>query len=202
MHPLISPELKAKDCRPWRTSIILKLLGSQVPFTLLLRRLKGLWKTKCPFQLIDLGHEFFIAKFEAEEDMMRILELGPWFLGTQYIAIMKWKPDFHPATARILTMATWIRFANLPMEYYDADILWQLGDKVGKPIRIDGVTLDQSRGRYARLCVEINMDKPLVHSINCGSFAQKVQYESLPTLCFLCGKVGHERKDCTIVLQK
>lgn len=192
----LPPALKEKACRPWRSSIILKLLGSQMNYNLFQRRLQGLWKSHGKFQLIDLGHEFFIAKFDNEEDMMRVLQLGPWFLGSQYLLTMKWHPDFHPATARITSMATWIRLANLPMEYYDSDVLWKLAAKVGKPIRIDAVTLAQSRGRFARICIEINTDKPLLHSINCGSFIQKVQYEGIPIICFRCGKLGHDTKEC------
>lgn len=195
---IIDSELKAKACKPWRTSIILKLMGSQMPLSVMVRRLSGLWKPKGGLQLIDLGHEFCIAKFELEEDMIQILESGPWFMGSQYIAMTKWRPDFHPATARILSMAVWIRFANLPMEFYDSDVLWQLARRVGKPVRIDAITLAQTRGRFARICVEINMDKALVHTINCGSFFQKVQYESLPLLCFQCGKLGHDRKECSL----
>lgn len=194
---ILPPELKAKVYRTWKTSIILKVVGSQIAFNLFQRRLQGLWKPKGSFQLIDLGHEFFIAKFEREEDMMLILGSGPWFLGSQYIATMKWIPDFHPATARILTMAVWIRLNNLPMEYYDSEVLWHLAKKVGKPVKIDAITLEQSRGRFARICVEINVDKPLVHSINCGSFQQKVQYEGLSLLCFRCGRVGHDQMSCS-----
>lgn len=193
---VIPPDLKDKVCKPWATSLILRLFGHQISLNLLQRRLKGLRKPKENFQLIDLGYDFCIAKFEQGQDMLQILETGPWFLGDQYIATMKWKPEFHPATAKIFSMAAWIRFANLPMKYYDANILWLMAKKVGRPIRIDAITLAQSRGRFARICVELDMERPLVHTINCGSFKQTVQYESLPVLYFQCGKIGHDRKEC------
>lgn len=98
--------------------------------------------------MIDLGYDFFVI-FWAEDDLDHVLEGGPWFVGGCYLAVQRWKPDFHPAFARISTMAVWVRFVDLPLEYYDKEALMALAVRVGKPIRVDSITLAQSRGRFA-----------------------------------------------------
>ena len=58
-------------------------------------------------------------------------------------------------------MAVWIRLEQLPIEYYHPDFLKHVGNKLGKLVKVDVVTSTAIRGRYARLCVQINMAYPL-----------------------------------------
>lgn len=39
--------------------------------------------------------------------------------------------------------------------------LHAIGDQIGKAVRVDGNTLTQERGKYARLCAEVDLTKPL-----------------------------------------
>ncbi|KAL0378545.1 UNVERIFIED_CONTAM: hypothetical protein Sradi_3160000 [Sesamum radiatum] len=57
------------------------------------------------------------------------------------------------------------RFPNLPIEYYDKDPLFQMGQKLGRPIKIDEHTYKQSKGRFARLCIEVDTANPLSTAI-------------------------------------
>lgn len=50
--------------------------------------------------------------------------------------------------------------------------------------------------RFARLCVEIDLEKPLVSKFQIGSLWQKVEYEGLHLICFECGRVGHIGEAC------
>lgn len=54
----------------------------------------------------------------------------------------------------------------------------------------------EARGRFARLCVQINFDKPLIKLIRIGGIEQMVQYEGINSLCFSCGRVGHRMEGC------
>ena len=85
----------------------------------------------------------------------------------------------------------WIRFNGLPIEYYDAEVLKEIGEAVGKVLRIDTHTASEARGHYARLCVQIDVDKPLITTVLIGKLEQQVMYEKIQKLCFNCGRVGH-----------
>ena len=85
----------------------------------------------------------------------------------------------------------WIRFNALPIEYYDVEVLKEIGEAVGKVLRIDTHTTSEARGRYARLCVQIDVDKPLITTVLIGKPELQVMYEKDQKLCFNCGRVGH-----------
>lgn len=75
-------------------------------------------------------------------------------------------------------------------------LLKEIGEVVGKVLRIDTHMALEARGRYARLCVQIDVDKPLITTILIGKLEQHVLYERIQKLCFRCGRVGHRRESC------
>lgn len=52
-------------------------------------------------------------------------------------------------------------------------------------------TLLQDIKTYARLCVEVNLFKPLLVMFSIKGRTYKVKYEWLHLLCLKCGKFGH-----------
>lgn len=44
--------------RPWRMSVIIKLVGRSIGYQFLLRRLQTMWRVQGPFALIDLSNDF------------------------------------------------------------------------------------------------------------------------------------------------
>lgn len=53
---------------------------------------------------------------------------------------------------------------------------------------IDAYTAIESRGSYARLCVQINMEKPLTKCVRVGRINQQVLYEGI--------RLGHKQEQC------
>jgi hypothetical protein len=63
-------------------------------------------------------------------------------------------------------------------------------------LKIDAQTAIESRGKYARICVQVNLDDPLIQAMRLDNFYQSVIYESLYLLCFSCGRLGHRKGNC------
>ena len=90
----------------------------------------------------------------------------------------------------------WIRFLELPIELYNSYILPQLAAKIGIVLKVDYHTLMGDKGKYARVCVQIDLNRPLIKTIYIGSFKQTVVYEGINGVCFACGRVGHQKWSC------
>lgn len=53
-----------------------------------------------------------------------------------------------------------------------------------------------SRGQYARINVEIDLDKPLKSFIMIRGHKLFLEYEGLHLICFHCGRYGHKVGQC------
>lgn len=93
-------------------------------------------------------------------------------------------------------MAVWVWFAGLPIEYCDEKILDFIGDRIGRTIKVDKNTLSVERGKYARLCVEVDLSKPLLAKFEIKERQYKIEYEGLHFLCLTCGRLGHYTEGC------
>nr|POE71528.1 uncharacterized protein CFP56_12759 [Quercus suber] len=197
-----SKDFKRQIRRPWERALIVKVFGRSAGFTFLHNRLLSLWKPAGRLECVDLGHGFFLTRFSLKEDYDTILKKGPWFIGEHFLSIRPWEPDFRPTTANVSSVAVWIRLTELPIEYYNEEALMQIGKTVGTVLRIDTHTASETRGRFARLCVQIDVTKPLVTGILIGKVEQSVSYEGIHRLCFDCGRVGHRRESCPFTIRR
>lgn len=59
----------------------------------------------------------------------------------------------------------------------------------------------ESRGRYARLCIQVDINKPIINTILIGRFKQPVIYEGFHKLCFACGRIGHKKEACPFTIR-
>jgi hypothetical protein len=152
--------------------------------------------------IIDLGNEYYLVAFSHEEDQSAALMNGPWFIYDHYLTVKEWSPNFHPTSDTIKKVAVWVRIPGLPIEYYDAKVLKSIGDRIGRKVKVDKNTLKQERGKYARLCVEVDLTKPLLAMFMIKERKYNVEYEGLHLLCTTCGKFGHYKEGCPDILKK
>ncbi|KAK9996644.1 hypothetical protein SO802_021330 [Lithocarpus litseifolius] len=151
----LSPEVKRRIRAPWLRALIVKVYGRKVGYNFLLSRIIALWKPTGKIDCVDLGNEFFLVRFSGKEDYNAVLEKGPWFIGEHFLSIRPWEPNFRPSTASVSSIAVWVRLNELPIEYYEAEVLKEIGRSIGNVLRIDTHTATEARGRYARICIQI-----------------------------------------------
>ncbi|XP_020963574.1 uncharacterized protein LOC110265121 [Arachis ipaensis] len=159
---VIGEGVKRELRKEWWETLIVKLLGRKISLLALKRRLEILWGKRGSIDVIDLGNDFFLVKFFSSEDLDFALTEGPWKILDHYLTIRFWKPDFNPSEASIDTIAAWIRLPGLAIEYYHRAILEKIGNIVGRTLKVDSNTAEVSRGKFARICVEVDLTKPLV----------------------------------------
>jgi len=187
---------KKRIAKCWKGGLIVKLLGRNIGFRALENRLRQMWIRKGIFSLIDLSHGYFLVQFTNDEDKEKALTEGPWLIYDHYLIVREWTPGFHPAAQTIDKVIVWVRFSDLPIEYYDPAILTFIGNRIGKTIRIDRNTIRRDRGKYARLCVEVDLSNPLLALFELEDRLYKVEYEGLHMLCLTCGRYGHDMASC------
>ena len=78
---LFSREDKARMRAPWLFAIIVITYGRNVGFSFLSSRICSLWNPSGKLDYIDLGHDYFLIKFDCPQDLDKVLMGGPWFIG-------------------------------------------------------------------------------------------------------------------------
>ncbi|XP_021823959.1 uncharacterized protein LOC110765193 isoform X1 [Prunus avium] len=191
-----SERAMSRLCKPWENALIIKLLGRSHTYNYLHARLQQKWGLKGGWKLVDLMHDYFVVKFDLEEDLNFVLTGGLWIIAGQYLVMQHWRPGFCPATAQTTRMAAWVRVSAIQLECFDVWALKRIGNLLGRLLKIDALTTSQNRGKFARLCVELDLTKPLEAFIQINQTWYNIEYEGLPEICFLCGRYGHKRENC------
>lgn len=172
------------------------MFGRTIGFSYLTFKINALWKPTEKIDCVNLGKDYFLIKFSSSDDYDNVLRGGPWFVGEHFLAIKPWEPYFKASKANLSSIAVWVKFLELPIEFYDLEVLKEIGSVIGPVLRIDSYTATGLRGSYARLCIQIDTGKPLITSIKVGRLVQHVMYEGLSSLCFCYGRVGHKLENC------
>nr|XP_023893045.1 uncharacterized protein LOC112005023 [Quercus suber]POF21440.1 uncharacterized protein CFP56_18483 [Quercus suber] len=198
----IPRELKQKIRNPWARALIVKVYGRSIGFNYIQTRLLALWKPAGRLDCVDLGYGYFLTRLSLKEDFEAVLQKGPWFIGENFLSIRPWVPDFKPELANVSSIAVWIRLNGLPIEYYNAEALYLIKKAIGNVLRVDTHTASEAKGRFARLCIQVDVTKPLVTALKIGKIEQPVCYEGIQKLCFDCGRMGHKREFCLYTIRQ
>ncbi|XP_061336694.1 uncharacterized protein LOC133283801 [Gastrolobium bilobum] len=180
----------------WRNALIVKLLGRRIRVGFMKKKLESLWAKADSITVADLGNEFFSVRLSSLEDLNLAITGGPWIILGHYLATRKWEPCFDPDKANIHKVAAWVRLPGVPQEYCEFPFLNQLGDVIGKVLKVDRTTSIGDRERFARVCIQVDLSKPLRGEYILDGCRKIVEYEGLFLICLKCGKYGHNAESC------
>ncbi|WOL16675.1 hypothetical protein Cni_G25463 [Canna indica] len=186
----------------WENSLYGKFYGKTPSIALVQAVLPKIWKVSCSMQIVDIASGYFCFKFANKDDMNRVLSGGQWFLKDQVLLLSPWKNNFQSMAEQISSIPVWIQLPGLSLEYIQRDILISIASSIGKPIKIDDITLKGQRARFARICIlwDLNKSVPQGVWIKCrdGKFWRSIAFENILKLYYSCGKIGHTSSACTI----
>ncbi|KAL4323711.1 hypothetical protein GQ457_11G030340 [Hibiscus cannabinus] len=93
--------------------------------------------------------------------------------------------------SKVLTGGPWLIYGNyLTVQPWSRVLV--------KVVRIDYNTSEGKRGKFARLVLVVDLNKPLVSTVIIDGVKQKVAYEGLPRICYKCGCYGHAEGACPL----
>lgn len=162
----------------------------------LANKVQGLWKTTKPFQLMDMENDYYLVKFQDEENYSNVLTKGPWTNFCQYLTVRPGSPSFSTSEEHPTNLVVWVWLPRLPEGLYNKCLLRAIGEAIGPVLRIDYNTNNRIEGRLARLTVCVDLRKPLISELKINGRTQRVEYESLPNICFECRRFGHSKDLC------
>ncbi|KAL8152678.1 hypothetical protein V2J09_010438 [Rumex salicifolius] len=74
---------------------------------------------------------------------------------------------------------------------YEENVLYGIAAALGNPVKLDINTLNATRGKFAHVCIEIDITQPLLGAIMVEGKKVFIEYEGLHMVCYRCGVFGH-----------
>lgn len=176
-----------KSWLPWRRALIVNVLGKTLSFRTLEPRIQRIWNLENGCELLDIDKGYVVARFYSQADYLKVLHGGPCTVLDHYLTLSKWKPNFKPGDDAVHSTLVWLRPPTLPLKMFVESTLLGIGNAVGKAIKVDTITAEMIKARYAWVCVELNLNGPLPPNVLIWGRKQVIEYEGLHHICFHCG---------------
>ncbi|XP_016690808.1 uncharacterized protein [Gossypium hirsutum] len=170
-----SDQIKDWLVKDMETNIVVKLLGRNMSYGVLHNRISNSWR---PFQPTE---------FPIHGDPFNHFTL--WMSKTVIIWL--------GSKTRMIMIWCWLKVMGF---LYKRQVLEEIGSLISKVARLD-IKIDSGiRGRFARMVVFVDLEKSFVLQIIVNGKVQRVEFESLPAVCFSCGCYGHIKDFCPSIV--
>jgi len=183
-------------------ALICKFVGFWPSEKDLTRWIQQRWKPKGHIDLKLGAKGFFTAIFASLEDKERIFEEGPYFMNNVFLFMRHWEDRYNPDNEKSLVAAIWVRLFELPMEFWDPDILEGIGNSIETFVKVAESTKRGKYTSYARICVYMNIAEPLPEYIELEYhdeiWQQPIDYEHIPFRCRRCHEYGNLFRQCPL----
>ncbi|KAL2931849.1 hypothetical protein RDABS01_037259 [Bienertia sinuspersici] len=149
----------------------------------------------------------YLVRFKSIEQREQIWNDEPKFFDSKPVIMKRWDSEMELHKETIKNVPIWIRFPKLELKYWGHRSLHKLGDAIGTTLKVDRLTEQKERLAYARIMVEVDIQKELPNQIDFInekgiSMVQMIEYEWRPNLCSKCNKYGHREEECSKGVRK
>ncbi|KAL7163729.1 hypothetical protein ACSBR2_039783 [Camellia fascicularis] len=192
--PPTSPSVK------WEACLVGYFIDKNLPYNLIKNNAINMWKNKGLVDILKNDDGFIFFMFENRDCCTNVLKGGPWYVGEFFLILKQWHRMMKLSKEDKKSILVWVKFYNIPLEYWDGDGLSRIASAVGVPLFMDQPTSSGSRISFARVCVNIQADSifPDNFVITSGdeSISIRVEYQGVPSKCVHCNVFGHDTKTC------
>ncbi|CAN0881857.1 hypothetical protein LINGRAHAP2_LOCUS14470 [Linum grandiflorum] len=158
-------------------------------------------------QIFDVGHGLTQFVFPNLKDKERVFQTQPWAFKSSIINLMEWETPSQVVFDKLQFMPLVIQLKEIPFPYSTAKFCAKLVEPLGTVISADLFSKfpDGHGSRFVKCTVCINLLQSIAGRIkamvpNQPAFWVLLRYEDMPTVCFICGMLGHGYKHCEYVV--
>ncbi|CAN0875155.1 hypothetical protein LINGRAHAP2_LOCUS10671 [Linum grandiflorum] len=154
-------------------------------------------------QIFDVGHGLTQFVFPSLKDKERVFQTQPWAFKSAIINLMEYETPSPMAFDKLQFMPLVIQLKGIPYPYNTAKFCAKLVEPLGTVISSDLFSKypDGHGTRFVKCTVRINLLQSIAGRVQAVVPGQQpfwvlLRYEDLPTVCFVCGMLGHGYNNC------
>ncbi|KAF3526925.1 hypothetical protein F2Q69_00047670 [Brassica cretica] len=141
----------------------------------------------------DLGNGKFLFNFTTEEDLMLVLQKGPFHYNYCMFVLVRWEPIVHDDYPWVVPY--WVQLIGMPLHLWTVKNMMNIGSRIG---HVDEDTIDLIDGRMR---IDVDSRRPLkfkrkVESSEREEVTIEIKYDMLFKHCTTCGLMSHEKGYC------
>ncbi|XP_016165084.1 uncharacterized protein LOC107607672 [Arachis ipaensis] len=166
---------------------------------------RTIWGRPEGFRISDRGGNKFQFFFDNDKDLMRIEKCSPWLFKDYVLHVRRWNDSDRREESEMQGFPVWAQFWGLPECYKTVEVGRKLAEKIGAVIEIGFYEMKGGDSRIIKARVEIDASKKFkYHLCMIGPDQQAVEigvgYEKIGRFCTYCARIGHEPKECELLL--
>ena len=207
--PMIEPPAEAviEGMMLWEDCLVGQFFDKRLPLHVVRAAIEKLWaKKEIPeISITDNGLYLFRLRDMTTRDW--VMDCGPWYIAGRPFVIRRWHPGMEMLNIQLTSLPIWVKFYNIPLEYWTNTSLGCIASAVGKPLHLDSPTENRSRLSFARICIEVdlNCDFPKSALLKPGNdkyTTVRIEYPWVPHSCSHCKIYGHKTIHCPYLRQR
>lgn len=142
----------------WSLSVIMCIYGANPRIGMIDGYARRLWGNLNVDKIIPIKKSFFMIRFLNKETMQKALDAKYLLFDNKPVFIKEWQHDGMVLDVEeFKRVPVWVQLPALPLRYWGC--LLKLLGKVGKPLNPDQATTNRDRIAYARVLVEMDINK-------------------------------------------
>ena len=185
----------------WNGCLVGQFLDKRLPFPVVRSLVNRLWGKREMLEISTTDNGLFFFRFRDPEARDWVMDAGPWHLAGRPFILRAWKPGMDMLYIQLSSIPIWVRFYNIPLEYWTSTCLGHIASTIGIPLHLDPLTENQTKLSFARICVEVGVDCEFPKSVlldrGNGSYSTiRIEYPWTPQCCSECKLFGHNLLNC------
>ena len=201
IHPPDEPVFEGVSM--WKGCLVGQFFDKRLPIHVVRATVDKLWgKHEMP-EISTTDNGLYLFRFRDMVARDWVMENGPWYIAGRPIILRVWQPSMEMLNIQLTSLPIWVKFYNIPLEYWTNTCLSYIASAVGKPLHMDSLTENRTRLSFARICIEVDLSSkfPKTARLNLGNgkcTTIRIEYPWVPQNCSHCQVFGHKISHCPV----
>ena len=169
------------------------------------RTFRPLWRTRGNFKVNVVGNNKVLFDFEFKVDAIKVLMGESWTFDRHLAVLERYDGSTPIQNLQFKSTSFWVQIHDLHFSYLSKEVAISIGESLGA-MTVPKDSLEMRGGNFMRVQVTVDITKALCRgrrvlwSLDSEGWVL-FKYERLLNICYWCGQLSHDDKDCTLWLQ-